>query len=382
MQKLFLFIIILLLFQLISSNSCIPYINNCEVCHPLNNKCIKCLSDNYFPNENGGCEPKCTLGKNYCNKCSEDSKICISCEEGYFPDKIGGCSYIVNCEQSYKGKCLKCEEDFILIGDENTFQICKNKYSEDLKHCKSINIRDGFCEECEENFYLNKGDFKCSEIENCYESIYSICSSCINGYYLNRKENKCIKNDENFLFCLETIDGEKCDNCIFGFFLSEGGHCTNALMCKETRKGKCIKCIDKFYLTENNSCTKEKKCQYGEANTALFNYCYDGYYLDNKDKKCKIQDWEEFMHCDVFDDGCLECEFDYYIGEDLKCTKTKNCHKSENEKCIECKEGYYLGKDNRCSPVEHCIYSGGLFECEECEDEYYFSMHTRTCIKA
>ena len=383
-MKKFLFIILLLLTKIFLANpSCIPYENNCEVCHPINNQCIKCISDNYLPDENGGCEAKCTLGKNYCNECSEDSKLCVNCEEGYFPDKIGGCSYIINCELSYKGKCLKCEEDYILIGDKNNFQLCKSKYSQDLKHCKNINIISGLCDECEENFFLNKGDFKCSETENCYESIYSICSLCNDGYYLNKKENKCLQIDEIFNHCKETIDGKNCEICNFGFYLGEDGQCSNTLMCAETQKGKCIKCSDKFYLTEDNSCTQEEKCQYGEGDTALCSYCYSGYYLDNKDKKCKKQDDDEFMHCDVYQDGCLECELDYYKGDDLKCTKTKNCHKSENEKCIECKEEYYLGKDNKCSPVENCLYSGsGLYECDECKDGYYFSVYTKSCLKS
>ena len=155
-------------------------------------------------------------------------------------------------------------------------------------------------------------------------------------------------------------------------------------MCEETEKGICIKCIEQYFLSEDNCCTNEEKCQYGDGNTALCNYCYSGYYLDNKDKKCKIQDKEEFKHCEIFENGygCLECESGYYIGGDLKCSKAQNCKESQNEECIECKEGFYLGKDNRCSSIEHCIYSGGLFECEECEDGYYYSMHSKECLKS
>ena len=57
----------------------------------------------------------------------------------------------------------------------------------------------------------------------------------------------------------------------------------------------------------------------------------------------EIQDGEEFNHCDVYENGCLECELDYYKGEDLKCTKTKNCHESENGVCIICKDEYEFG---------------------------------------
>lgn len=381
-MKIIFFFIIFLLFIISSNSTCIQNQNNCEVCHPLNNICLKCISDNYFPDKNGGCEPKCILGKNFCNQCDEDFKKCIFCEEGYYPDEIGGCAYIPNCYSSYNGKCLQCEEDYILIGDKNSFKICKSKNTEDLKYCEIINTLNGLCEKCQEGFYLNSGDLKCSEIENCYQANYGVCLSCIEGYYLNKKANKCLKNNENFIYCKETIDGETCDTCISRFYLAENGQCTNTLMCNEAVKGKCINCIDKFYLTEDNSCTTEEKCEYGDGDTALCNYCYSGYYLDNKEKKCKIQNSEEYKHCEIYDNGCIECEINYYIGEDLKCSKTKNCKESENEICIECKDGYYLGYDNKCTTIEHCIYSDDLFECEECEEGYYFNLYNKACLKA
>ena len=188
MVKFNIFFILFLSSKIIELNStCINEQNFCEICHPLNNICLKCISDNYFPDETGGCEPKCTLGKNYCYECSEDLKKCLSCEEGYFPDKIGGCSYIPNCHSSYKGKCQECEDDYILIEKENSFQICKSTETEDFKYCKTINIINGHCDECEDGFYLNEGDLKCGQIEYCYEITYDIYSSCIEGYYLNKK---------------------------------------------------------------------------------------------------------------------------------------------------------------------------------------------------
>ena len=152
------------------------------------------------------------------HKCSEDSKLCDLCEEGFLLDKIGGCAYVPNCELSYNGKCIQCEQEYILIGEKNNFQICKSINTEDLKNCKLINTINGLCDECEEGYNLNKGDLKCGEVENCYKTNYGICSSCIDGYCLNKKTNKCIKNDEFFINCKETLDGEKCDSCLSSFF--------------------------------------------------------------------------------------------------------------------------------------------------------------------
>ena len=66
---------------------------------------------------------------------------------------------------------VKCKENFFLT-DNN---ICKYLNSEDFNNCKFINYNTGFCEECNEGYFLNSGDFHCNEIENCYNSIYGIC---------------------------------------------------------------------------------------------------------------------------------------------------------------------------------------------------------------
>ena len=47
---------------------------NCEKCNTKTNLCIKWIANNYFPDKEGGCEPKCILGKNYCNLCNEEEK--------------------------------------------------------------------------------------------------------------------------------------------------------------------------------------------------------------------------------------------------------------------------------------------------------------------
>jgi hypothetical protein len=83
--------------------------------------CFKCEKDIYIPDEEGACKYAniCEEGNNHCIECEDEGKICKKCEKNYFPDENGQCSYTKNCEISEKGKCLKCKDDYILIGKDS-----------------------------------------------------------------------------------------------------------------------------------------------------------------------------------------------------------------------------------------------------------------------
>ena len=149
--------------------------NNCMKCDYRTKLCFKCEKAFLVPDDKGGCEgyKKCIIGNNYCLNCEENNYICKACEEGYLPDENGGCSNTNNCEISENGKCIRCKENFILTGDVNPF--CKSINSEDLKNCEKFNQKFAIYEKCEENYFLNKGDHRDIEIENCYESAFGIC---------------------------------------------------------------------------------------------------------------------------------------------------------------------------------------------------------------
>ena len=104
-------------------------------CHPLTDLCIECLYTIFKPDLEGGCikAEKCTLGENYCIECNTAGNFCNYCEIGLFADKNGGCSYTENCEISYKGECLKCEEDFILVGEKINLKFVNIHYQKILK---------------------------------------------------------------------------------------------------------------------------------------------------------------------------------------------------------------------------------------------------------
>ena len=376
----------LLIFNYIQlSPLCKEGLNNCKRCDPLTNLCVKCDLDIYSPDEKGGCSPlgKCLSNKNYCQECDDEEKNCKNCEVGFYPDSNGACSFIKNCEISYKGYCLKCIQDYILIGEEQGIKICKYLYSEDLQKCEIINNKTGLCDTCEKDYFLNSGDKKCSEIENCYESIYGRCLSCNRGFYLNIKTGSCNYQYGSLLFCKETIDGKKCDKCDDDFFFDEKGNCTSVNYCSEGMFN-CKKCIDGYFLSKDkNSCTKEENCYSGDKFYGICNYCIENYYIDLKDRKCKLnKEDKDFNNCiKIENDFCILCENGYNLSEDGKCTTTKNCAEVLNGKCITCSDNYYLGLDNRCSNIKHCIYSDSIFQCKECEDGYYYNSTSQICLQ-
>ena len=384
MKNIIFFFLIFIFYQTILSKPlCKVNKDYCEKCNPINNLCIQCLFDTFYPNEEGGCSGKCFIGKNYCIECDNEEKLCQKCEDGFYQDEVGGCTITQNCEISYKGKCEQCKEGYILVGEENHFKICKNLNSDDLKNCKKINYSNGLCDACEDGFFKNKGDSKCSNIENCYESIYGVCNSCIAGYYLNAKNGICQKVENKFFNCKQTIDEINCDKCNKNYYLSEDLQCTDTNFCSKTKINGCKECIQGYKLLQNGSCSKEDNCKIADKDTGLCNSCLNGYYLDNKDKKCKSnREDNENKYCEIYDEGCIKCENEYFISEDLKCVKTRGCAESDNGKCLKCSEGYFMGLDNNCSTVEHCIYSGKniYYGCDECEPNYCYNIFSKECF--
>ena len=379
------FICLNIIYQVISSPTCRENSNLCSYCNKLTNLCSKCEKpDILVPDEKGGCTgvKKCFLGKNFCKECDIDGKICKECEVNYFPDNNGGCTYTEGCEISFFGECLKCLSNFALIGNKNDIRICKYLLIDDFKNCLEINYKTGFCNICEEGYYLTSADYKCIKTENCKESLLGICTSCNEGYYYNKIDNKCKLQNENLKYCKQVIDGNKCETCQDNFYLDEKGICTNSQFCLESKNSKCTKCSNGYYLSNNNICTKTDNCYNADKILALCIYCKEEFYLDLEDFKCKsnLED-ELFKYCQKAENGkCIKCIQNYYIGEDSKCSNSFDCIESKNGICIACRNGYHLGLDNICTNIERCIYTR-LDSCFECEDGYYFNKLNKTCLE-
>ena len=356
----FLLIIIINCVKITNSNECRESKNYCTKCNPLTNLCIICSKEDILiPNEKGGCKgsQKCFAGKNYCLECEKEEKLCINCDKSFYPDENGGCSFTNDCKISYKGECLECKENFIL---DRKNKICKSILNEDFKNCKTINNDDGLCKECEDGYYLDKGDKKSTKTKNCYESLFGNCISCIEGFYFDKNENKCKEKEGKFTLCKQTIDGEDCDICDSGNYFDEDNICVQTNHCENSKDGKCQKCKSDYYLSLNDkNCVKSHNCYIGDKDTNLCIECNLYYYIDTKDYNCKtnLED-NDFKYCQkVVDNMCIKCESGYYMSKDYKCTYTPNCEEAVNGNCILCSKNYYLGKDNYCSDIEHCIYS-------------------------
>ena len=319
---------------------------------------------------------KCEIGKNYYDECNQETNLCKICEIGYYPDENGGCSYTDNCEISYMGECLKCKNDYILIGVNTTLKICKSLITPDLINCKIINLTNGFCNSCEEGYFLNKGDKRCIKTENCYKSKYGNCIDCISGYYLSKKENKCIKQENNFLHCVETLDGENCERCDNNYFFDDEGKCVSTNFCSKSNNFECKECISGYFLTENKACSKDKNCLNSYLDTGICYWCSDNYYLNQENKCISYSDSDnELKYCKIFSNKCIKCDENYTFDEEGKCAKSKNCAESDNGICSLCSKGYYLGLDKKCTNKEHCIYSSYDYFCNECEDNYYWDKY-------
>ena len=368
----------------LSSPSCLENRNFCLKCNSITNLCTQCEYDTLSPDSEGGCtgSKKCSLGKNYCNECTEENNLCKECETGFYPDSNGGCSYIENCEISYKGHCIKCQTDYILIGNE--LKICKYLGLDDFQNCKEINYTTGFCSSCEEGYFLNSGDNRCTSIEHCYESSYGVCTLCEKDYILNKQKGICEDKKDGFLNCKLTLDGNTCDECDDGFFFSKEKKCVQTNFCQKANiifNNECSECISGYYLTNDKlSCTTEQNCEIGDPVSGLCNWCKENYYLDTNDRKCKTNlEKEELNHCKIAtNEVCYTCDRYYYLSYDQKCSISQNCAESEKSLCITCLDGFYLGKDNKCINVEKCIYSRDN-ECYECQDGFYYDRIEKIC---
>ena len=78
----------------------------------------------------------------------------------------------------------------------------------------------------------------------------------------------------------------------------------------------------------------------------LHTSCNKGYYLDLKYYKCKsnLEDGP-FKYCALIENGfCIKCEYEYYLGEDMKCSSSFKYSESENGNCKRCPKNIFVQK--------------------------------------
>ena len=383
-NSLFFYILFLLIKIIIPLPNCTVNENHCTKCNPVTKLCERCELDIYIPDDKGGCNgaKKCRIGFNHCSECDVDYKLCKVCEDNYFPDENGGCALINNCGISYQGDCLECSEDFILIG--TNLKLCKSLNADDLNYCKNIDIDTGKCKKCEEGYFLNFGDKKCSSYEHCYESLFDTCIKCNSTHYLDMSEHKCIIRNGTWVNCERTLDGLTCDKCNENNYFDENGTCIGVNYCSEgDLYVKCKRCNEGYYLAKTgNCCTKEPNCDYGDKDLGVCTICPSFYYIDFKDGKCRPNNKDDdYKYCTKADGECYQCASGTYLGEDKKCSLSKNCAESYLGNCTHCVKDYHLGKNNICTNIDKCVLPNDHGSCEECIQGYYYNYTSKTCME-
>ena len=326
MSKLNFILIIFVLFKIsFSQPYCKENENNCLKCNTMTNLCIKCITDNFFPDKDGGCEPKCILGKNYCNLCNEEETLCAYCEPGFYPDQIGACSNTNNCETSYRGKCLTCINDFILIEDPG---FCKSLNTEDLKNCINISNKKWYLPWMQRRIYFKCGRPKMLRYRILlWINIWYLRFLFRWIYYLDKQNDKC--KEVEIPNCKRTLDTKNCDECNDNYYLSDNLLWTETNMCSQAKDAKCIECAEKYVLAGNGVYIRGKLSN--SKDTGECSACVDNYYFDIMNKKCKSnQENNKFIFCKKADGACIECQSNYFLGEDSKWTKSFKCSESEN----------------------------------------------------
>ena len=360
-------------------------LKNCEIISNDNGTCIECKEGYFLGNE----DKKCTKIQN----CVESVYgICKTCSPNY-------------CLNIKENKCLKQNENPIWLHCKESFDgkkcdICETGYYFDeygkcvwVKNCAK-RINNGVCKKCKNGYYLSKTYNSCTPEKNCYLGYkdFGICISCKINYYIDLNDRKCKSNQENnnLKYC-QTAYGDNCTDCTIGYHLGGDSKCSTTFECQESDNGICILCKDGHHLTKNHQCTKIEHCIY----SSFYNdcsECEENYYYDTNNKTCKLIEEVNFKNCKQGREGysCQECRDNYYINltDNLCYSNSENnefykCSiKSRyEERCLRCIEGYYIGdKDNKCSKIKECLRSENENKCLECKINYCLNVKNGNCV--
>ena len=330
-------------------------------------------------------QPFCLNSKKHCSKSNPLTNLCAICqqEDILIPDEDGGCIGSKKCTPG-KNYCNECNQnddlcdicDYGYIADENGgcsySNFCKISYK-------------GICIECIDDFILVKAnnlnicksilsqDFKnCKKIDN--EN--GVCETCEDNYYLSEDDKKCTKIEN----CGETIFGN-CISCKKGFYLDKNEEkCFNKTntkfsFCKETLFGQCDKCDDGLYFDENGNCTSSNFCS--ESFDGKCKKCISGYFLSSNNF---CSDTKNCSYADKDTGICLICQNKYYLDiKDYKCKSNledniyKYCAKVENEICTRCEDIFHPTKNDYCSNTRNCNESING-KCISCLDNFYLGL--------
>lgn len=197
----------------------------------------------------------------------------------------------------------------------------------------------------------------------------------------------CIENEKGCEKCnFLTNQCIKCKND--ALIPDDNGGCIGSGICelgmnyceKCNEKGNlCETCEEGYFPDENGGCSNSNKCQLSYRGECF--QCQDIYFLVIKTKSCKSLYSSDLKYCkniNEYNGLCDFCEEGFYLGEgDKKCVSTENCFTSSFGICNSCNQGYYLDKKReKCieqnNSFLHCKETVNSINCDKCDDDYFF----------
>ena len=308
-----------------------------------------------------------------------------------------------------KSGCLMCAADEIVslcqVCDQTKFFTnsgydCKKT---EFENCQET--RDGLtCEICLKDFFLDKTTNKCVKVDkpitDCkiYETAL-LCKQCEERKYHNVKNGTCDPISKDIPNCIIYQTGTTCKVCDKSTLSEDTGSClkiNNSDNCAFfSGTLSCTACKPGYILFSNKYIVDMQKDSFflKKFNENVINYTLDhNLIFPDKVNVCikGLPNCVEYKE-NSFDE-CKVCETGYFLEEtNNNCYKNPiqtvaNCKVYETRQtCEVCKQGYYLlsSKCRKHSKITNCnLYSTITPDvCTECEDNYYFILASKQCIK-
>ena len=428
-------------------NECVEIekVPNCRV--HSNRKCVEC-EENYFMNLAYNSNPmlanvstfqlmatgaysQVSLEQNsnsttVCQKVTvkhclvlETASKCKTCMEDYFLTESELCQRfpepkIDNClKYTTNKRCEQCADTHYVkrnVGDNQDECVLIPT----VENCAAYNKVSGFCETCEEAFWLD------SDNNSCVARKFNPPLNCAE---INPKADQCSRcNDDSFVVndltgCYKKITGCKtheyasnmeagthvCKECEPDFFL-QNQTCLARLQIEcmtwfEDRNA-CKECKHTHYISESgDNCTPKNIpgcAEYTDDDKHTCETCENLKYPTNSDADCSDISANFLTNCYKSDgktDACSECNAGILKTAGGECTGDRtnryydqncggNTSQTDDDSCASCAQGYVKTTEHFISPAKtqaemdalNCrqIADNGT-DCKQCKDNFYLT---------
>ncbi|CAD8189469.1 unnamed protein product [Paramecium pentaurelia] len=366
----------------INSTICYQDIKYCDI--HLDDKCTSCITGYSKHTNSTFCFPdilNCQITqtfyidetqKTYCNKCND----------GYQSTENKQCSLDdKNCLLFNQDLtiCLKCLNDYILIGKKCEF--CPIKF---CSTCGDSQIFKKICSQCQSGYVKGSNALSCigqcesqtSTMTNCVSCSNSTCSKCSDGYFIN-PQGKCTACSAKYASCEQCIIN-KCTSCSNNYYYDNSKQycflcstfntgcqtCLNTMQIGTTNNIICQKCESGYVLTSTQQCTKcgqlFENCDtcINLGNNFQCNTCLPGY--------LKLTDTSESTINPTY--YCLDCSGSIInLLNCYKCEVQSDTSITNQYICKLCKDGYYLEEQSCLKCPNTCTQCTSLTTCTKCQ---------------